>query len=137
MNQQLDQLGHVVEITRVASDGTKHAASMCLGAITRMALAGGYTRLISYTILGEAGTSYRASGWKPVHFTKGGEWSWCRSGRPRKAVTQPGDKIRWEFGPDAQPLDPEVDRLCRESVGKFDIPGRSPPSSPVLELFSD
>lgn len=136
VSQKLDQLGHVVEVVRVASDGTRHAASMCLGAITRMALAGGYTRLISYTILGEPGTSYRATGWRPVHLSKGGEWS--RPSRPRKSASQPGQKIRWETGPDAMPLDPEVDRLCRESVGKIDIPGRRPEEpSAVMELFAD
>ena len=58
--------GKAAEVIRVASDGTRHAASMCLAAITRAGLALGYTRLVSSTLLGEAGTSYRAAGWRPV-----------------------------------------------------------------------
>lgn len=50
------------EVNRVASDGSaKHAASMAVGAISRAAFALGYRRLISYLLLGEAGTSYISS----------------------------------------------------------------------------
>ena len=52
----------IAELTRTASDGTPHAASMCIAAATRAALALGYRRIISYTLAGEAGTSYRAAG---------------------------------------------------------------------------
>lgn len=55
------------EVTRVASDGTApHAASMALGAIRKAALALGWRRLVSSTLIGEAGTSYRAAGWHPL-----------------------------------------------------------------------
>lgn len=112
----------VAEVTRVASDGTQHAASMCLGAITRAALALGYTRLVSSTLLGEAGTIYRACGWRPVTIGAGGEWS--RSGRERSAAMQSGAKVRWETGPKALPADAEVDALVREMVGRVVLTGR-------------
>lgn len=51
------------EVTRVASAGVRHAASKCLAAAARMALAGGFTRLVSFTLLGESGATYLAAGW--------------------------------------------------------------------------
>ena len=107
------------EVTRVASDGTEHAAGKALGAITRAALALGWRRLVSSTLLGEAGTIYRACGWCPVSVGGGGQWG--RSSRSRPDAIQPGAKVRWETGPDAKPMDPKVDLLVRESVGKVPI----------------
>lgn len=121
--RKLQELGHVDDVTRVASDGTaEHAASMALGAIRRAALALGYRRLVSYTLLGEAGTSYRAAGWWPTSLGKGGTWS--RAGRPRAFPIQPGLKVRWETGPLAEPIDQELAALVRESVGKIALPPR-------------
>ena len=121
------------EVIRVASDGTEHAASKALGAITRAALALGYRRLVSSILLGEKGTSYRAAGWWPVHVEKRiREWDCgARDYAPRPAV-QPGPKVRWEFGPDALPRDVEADRLVRESAGKVDLRPR-PEGLPLFE----
>ena len=106
----------VAEVTRVASDGTaKRAASMALGAIARAALSLGWTRLISYTLLGEAATTYRACGWRATAITSGGEHS--RRARPRRAALQPGVKVRWETGPHALPVDAAADRAVRDNVG--------------------
>ena len=78
--------GFTAEVTRVASDRTtKNAASKAIGAITRAALAVGYTRLVSYTMLGEPGTVYIACGWKPVAISKGGQWA--RPSRHRSVVS--------------------------------------------------
>jgi hypothetical protein len=113
----------VAEVTRVASDGTTpHAASKALAAITRAALDLGWTRLVSYTLLGEAGTIYRACGWRPTALSHGGEHD--RPSRRRRPAQQPGPKVRWETGPAALPLDPEVDRVVREMVGRVPIPPR-------------
>lgn len=86
------------EVVRVASDGqAEHAASMALGAILRAGRALGWTKFVSYTLLGEAGTIYRATGWWPVAITKPGrEWD-CPS-RPREEVAQSGSKVRWVTG---------------------------------------
>lgn len=90
----------VIEVTRVASDGTaKNSASMCLAAITRAALALGYTRVISYTGEHEDGTTYRACGWRRVALSDGGEWG--RNDRERAPALWPVRKWRWETGPDA------------------------------------
>jgi len=119
--RQLDD-GATAEITRVASDGTRHAASKAIAALTRAAVALGYRRIVSYTIVGEAGTCYRAAGWRVTGLSAGGEWG--RRRRRRRAVAQPGRKARWETGPDAAPLDPDADKLVRDATGKVAIPRR-------------
>jgi hypothetical protein len=96
------------EVTRVASDHTKHAASMTVAALARAALALGYTRVVSYTVLGESGVSYRAAGWWPTAITAGlstRNWSSHTTHPGAAAPAQPGSKVRWEFGPGALPRD--------------------------------
>lgn len=58
--------GHSLEVTRVATDGTPHAASMLYAACWRASKALGYRRLLTYTQLGEGGASLRAAGWTVV-----------------------------------------------------------------------
>jgi hypothetical protein len=119
----LDAIPTCAEVTRLASDAsTPHAASKALGAIARAAWPLGYRRLVSYTLLGEAGTCYRAAGWRPVAHVKGREWS-CAS-RHRGGAAQPGDKVRWETGPDALARDKDVDALVRSSAGRIELPAR-------------
>jgi hypothetical protein len=67
--------GVTVEITRVATDGTRNACSMIYAALTRACLALGWRRVITYTEQGESGASLRAAGWRvvaerPVCFVK-------------------------------------------------------------------
>lgn len=91
--------GFTAEVSRVASDGeSKHAASKALGSIVRVAFEFGYRRLVTYTLLGEPGTSYRAAGWVPVATSVGG--SWDRKSRPRttRDSAAQGTKVRWERG---------------------------------------
>ncbi len=110
------------EVVRVASDGTPHAASMALGAITRAAAALGWRRIVSSTLLGEVGTTYRAAGWRAVAVQLR-ERTWGTRGD--LGAIQPGAKVRWETGPDAMPVNPDVDELVRASVGKVAIPDRA------------
>lgn len=121
------------EVTRVASDGTEHAGSMALGAIRRAALALGWRRLVSSTLLGEAGTIYRADGWHPVavHGPRSPE-AWSCASRDREAAAQPGAKVRWEAGPDARPRDFEVDSLVRAMVGKVELLARPDMNMPLF-----
>lgn len=98
------QDGRTLELTRVCTDGTTHAASKLIAAATRAALAVGCTRVVSYVLESEAGTSYRAAGWTRAGEAGGG--SWHRDARPRrealgdllglppKAPEEP--KVRWE-----------------------------------------
>lgn len=123
--------GATAEVSRVASDGTtEHAASMCLGAITRAALTLGYQRLVSYTLLGEAGTIYKACGWWPAAIVRGRQWN-CAS-RPRESGAQPGDKARWEFGPGCVSCEVDAKRVVEESVGKVALR----PRNQALDLFA-
>lgn len=80
-------------IARVATDGTRNACSMLLGAICRAAAALGYVEAWTYTLPHESGSSLRAAGFELVGTTRGGEHD--RKGRPRKSAEQPGQKLRW------------------------------------------
>jgi hypothetical protein len=56
------QDGRTVEITRVATDGTRNACSFLYGRCRRAAAALGYRRVITYTRQDESGASPRAAG---------------------------------------------------------------------------
>lgn len=89
--------GWTVEVTRVATDGTRNACSMLYGAAWRAARALGYRRLITYTLPQEGGASLRAAGWTRASEVSGGEWS--RKSRPRSPASNrypTCDKWRWE-----------------------------------------
>lgn len=88
------QDGRTCEVTRVCTDRTPHAASKLIAAATRAAFALGYTRVCSYTLAEELGTSYRAAGWVPVAESGGG--TWARTSRPRTDKHPTGPKRRWE-----------------------------------------
>jgi hypothetical protein len=89
-----------LEVSRVATDGTRNACSMLYGACTRAARALGYRRLITYTLEREAGASLRASGWALAAEVKGEGWA-----RRRASIGDlnymdqhdVGDKWRWEI----------------------------------------
>ena len=117
----LDAQGATAEVTRLASDGTRHAASMCLAAATRGALALGWRRVVSYTILGESGASYLAAGWHITGLSGGGD-GWLS--RDRAPSMQPGVKVRWETGPDAAPADGAAALACAFGVG-LAVPARA------------
>ncbi len=128
----LDAQGNVAEITRVASDHTRHAASKCIAAATRMALAGGYTRLVSYTLLGESGASYLAAGWHVTGLVAASDRWHTREAR---TTVQGGAKVRWETGPDALPADGAAALVCAFAVGAVDVPAR-PETLPLLAMVT-
>lgn len=84
--------GYTLEVTRCCTDGTPNATSMLYGAAWRAAKALGYKRLITYTLPAEGGASLRASGWKNLGLSTGGNWN--REGRPRVERTE--KKTLWE-----------------------------------------
>ena len=86
--------GTTLELTRCCTDGTKNAASMLYGAAWRATKALGYSRLVTYTLIEEPGTSLRAAGWREVGSTSGGSWN--REGRPRVDLHPTGQKRLWE-----------------------------------------
>ena len=86
--------GQTLEVTRLATDGTKNAASALYGACRRATFALGYRRLITYTLNTEPGTSLRAAGWKLLGEAGGGSWS--RPSRPRVDRHPTQRKLAWE-----------------------------------------
>jgi hypothetical protein len=93
VSRRLDD-GWTLEVTRVATDGTKNAASALYGAARRATFALGYRKLITYTLVSEPGTSLRAAGWKVLGEVRGRSWS-CPS-RPRIDKHPLQNKLRWE-----------------------------------------
>jgi hypothetical protein len=73
--------GWTLEVTRLATDGTRNACSFLYGACARAAFALGYRRIGTYILAHEPGTSLVAAGWRMVGEVKGRSWS-CAS-RPR------------------------------------------------------
>ena len=127
--RMLDAVPTVAEITRVASDRTPHAASMAVAAASRGAIALGYRRLVSYTILGESGASYRAAGWWVTGLVAPSDGWLSREGR---TVMQDGCKVRWEFGPDALACDGAAALVCGWCAGRVAVPSRAE----LLPLFA-
>ena len=85
--------GATIEVTRSCTDGTRNANSMLYGAIWRAARALGYTRMITYTMAGESGSSLRAIGMRIDGTTEGRPWS--RPKRRREATYPVSQKTRW------------------------------------------
>lgn len=86
--------GKTLEVTRCCTDGTKNAASMLYGAAYRAAKALGYTRIITYTLIDEPGTTLKASGWEFSHVTHGRSWS--SNSRYREDKHPLCDKKMWQ-----------------------------------------
>lgn len=96
--------GRTLEITRVCTDRTPHAASKLVAACTRAAFAIGCTRIVSYVLESEHGTSYRAAGWQRAAESPGGSWHSERRPRREPLADLLGlepkhpetPKVRWE-----------------------------------------
>jgi hypothetical protein len=86
--------GQTVEITRLCTRGEKNACSRLYAAARRAAFAMGYTKVITYTLKRESGTSLKAAGFVPVCETRA--QSWDRPGRSRIDSGPVCPKIRWE-----------------------------------------
>jgi hypothetical protein len=86
--------GLTLEVTRLCTDSTPHAASKLYAACWRAAKAMGYQRLGTYILKEETGTSLTAAGWRMIYQTPGRSWS-CPS-RPREDKHPIGQKSLWE-----------------------------------------
>lgn len=92
---RLNDDNRTLEITRVVTDGTKNANSFLYAACWRVAQALGYSKVLTYTLKTESGSSLKALGWiqSEVH---GHGWSWKdRLRKAQKISTQ--DKYKWEM----------------------------------------
>lgn len=88
------QDGWTLEVTRLATDGTKNACSFLYGAAARATFAMGYRRIGTYTLATEPGTSLHAAGWRCLGEIQGRSWS-CQS-RPRVDTHPLQNKLAWE-----------------------------------------
>lgn len=84
----------VVEVVRVATDGTRNACSILLGAAARAAKALGFQRIQTYTLPEEGGASLRAVGWRDEGAAGGGQWKHT-DGKPRRTDQPTSVKSRW------------------------------------------
>ena len=82
-----------LEVVRLCSDGTKDVCSFLYSRCARIAKEMGYTRIITYILDTEDGTSLKASGWIHEADTIGRSWS-CPS-RPRNTSAPTCNKQRW------------------------------------------
>lgn len=99
----------IAEVSRVATDGCPNACSALYGAAARSAKALGYTRIITYILDTESGTSVKAAGWTQDPGWYGG-MTW--KNRPGRNDGHPmGPKARWamELNPAAEVNWPEAD----------------------------
>lgn len=82
------------EVTRLVTDGSKNACSALYGAAARVAKEMGFTRIQTFILEEEPGTSLRASGWTLDGTTTGGDWN--KPSRGGRRTDQPqGPKRRW------------------------------------------
>ena len=84
----------VLEVTRLATDGTRDACSALYAAAARTARAMGFTRIQTYTLPEEGGASLRASGWRDEGSAGGGQWKHT-DGKPRRNDQPTTVKTRW------------------------------------------
>ena len=67
--------GRTLEVTRLCTIGERNACSFLYGAAARAAFALGYSRIGTYILKREPGTSLAAAGWKLIAETPGKSWS--------------------------------------------------------------
>jgi hypothetical protein len=89
------QDGWTLEVTRLATDGTKNACSFLYAAAWRAARAMGFRKLTTCILDTEPGTTLRAAGWRLVGQAGGGAWG--REKRPRVDKHPTQGKLRFEI----------------------------------------
>lgn len=91
---RIEQDGWTLEITRVATDGTRNAFSSLYAAARTAAFSLGWRRVITYNLESEGGYSLRGAGFACLGDRRGG--SWDRRLRPRVDKHPTQTKIKWE-----------------------------------------
>lgn len=76
--------GNTLEVTRLCTDGTYNACSILYARAAKIAKDMGYSKIITYVLQSESGTSLKASGWICEGETGGGNWS--APSRPRELI---------------------------------------------------
>lgn len=86
VSRMLDD-GHTLEVVRLCTDGTKDVCSFLYSRCARVAKELGYSKIITYILETESGTSLKATGWIEVAVTSGGSWDRPSRGRTTTAPT--------------------------------------------------
>lgn len=96
----------VLEVTRLATDGTKNACSMLYAAAARIAKEAGYWKIQTFVLDSEPATTLRAAGWSFGGESAGGQW--LHSSGPRRTDQPTCPKQRWEkiLDPSYAPSEP-------------------------------
>jgi hypothetical protein len=84
----------MLEINRVATDGTRHACSQLYGACVRIAAIMGYKDIETSILISEPGTSLKAAGFSFRRKVKGRNWN-CPSRDGRRTDQPQCDKQVW------------------------------------------
>jgi hypothetical protein len=102
--------GWTLEVTRLATDGTRNACSLLYGAARRAAFALGYSRILTYTLAEEGGASLRAAGFVEEAIIEGESWKrrMENGGRFVDDRNPIGDKKRWSAGDKREDAPPRV-----------------------------
>lgn len=111
----------VLEVLRVATDGTKNACSILLGAAARAGRALGYVSIQTYTLPAEGGASLRGAGWTNEGEAGGGQWKHT-DGKPRKQKNT-ATKTRWR-------------KTLNPARGAVTLPAVAQATSPQANLFA-
>ena len=86
--------GNTLEVTRLCTTGEKNVCSFLYGAAARAARAMGYSKIITYTLNTESGTSLRTAGWTCAGPAGGIRWTGQR--RPAADLYPAQMKLRYE-----------------------------------------
>ena len=84
---------NTLEVARLCTDGTKNACSFLYAAAARCGKELGYTKIQTYILDVEPGTSLAASGWTLEVETRGGAWK--HTSGPRNNKHPLNKKQRW------------------------------------------
>jgi hypothetical protein len=93
VSRNLDD-GRTIEVVRCCTDGTKNACSFLYSRMARIAKEMGYSKIITYILESEDGTSLKASGWHMEATTQGNR-SWDCPSRRRNTTAPTCAKQRW------------------------------------------
>lgn len=92
VSRMLDD-GKTLEVVRLCTDGTKDVCSFLYSRAARIAKELGYSKIITYILESESGTSLIATGWELEGHTTGGDWN--RASRPRNCTAPTVPKKRY------------------------------------------
>ena len=87
--------GKTLEVVRLCTDGSKDVCSFLYSRAARVAKELGYSKIITYILDSEDGTSLKATGWHFEAKTTGGTWNRPSRNRTDKHPVCP--KQRWAY----------------------------------------